>query len=210
MTEDDENEVLKPPQAPKALQKGGRALWRAMWSVFDFREEPHLLAILEQACRTRDEIDRLELEMAGEPYIVQGSASQVQVHPLVSEARFQRKTLAELLGRLSVPDNSDPADPRARRREAGRAWRSRSMEEQRLLVPKRWNTKSVSRSPEALAARPNVLRSFDAWHYPDGLRDDYKALADSVPDHLTTPVMNAAGLSAADWFRHMFSHPTKD
>lgn len=47
----------------KGLQKGGRALWRAMWSVFDFRAEPHLLAILEQACRTRDEIDRLEVEM---------------------------------------------------------------------------------------------------------------------------------------------------
>jgi hypothetical protein len=47
-------------------------------------------------------------------------------------------------------------------------------------------------------------------HYSDGLRAFYKALADSVPDHLTTPVMNAAGLSAADWFRHMLSQPTKD
>ena len=59
-----------------------------MWSVFDFRAEPHLLAILEQACRTRDEIDRLEVGMDDQPYTVLGSARQVQVHPLVSEARF--------------------------------------------------------------------------------------------------------------------------
>jgi hypothetical protein len=120
MPQDDENEVPKPPKAARGLQNVARALWRAMWSVFDFREEPHLLAILEQACRTRDEIDRLDVEMEGQPYTVLGSARQVQVHPLVSEARFQRKTLAELLSRLSVPDNSDPDDPQARRREAGR------------------------------------------------------------------------------------------
>ncbi len=82
----------------KGLQKGGRALWRAMWSVFDFRAEPNLLAILEQACRTRDEIDRLEVEMDDQPYTVLGSARQVQVHPLVSEARFQRKALDEPRG----------------------------------------------------------------------------------------------------------------
>ena len=73
-------------------------------------------------------------------------------------------------------------------------------------MPKRWNTKSANGSPEALAARlPNELKTFDAWHYPDGLRDYFKALADSVPDHMTHPVMNAAGLSAAGWFRKMLT-----
>ena len=60
--------------------------------------------------------------------------------------------------------------------------------------------------PEALAARlPDELKTFDAWHYPVGLRDYFKALADSVPDHMTHPVMNAAGLSAAGWFRMMLT-----
>ena len=73
---------------------------------------------------------------------------------------------------------------------------------------RRRNRRPKHNTPEALAARlPNELRSFDAWHYPDGLRDCYKAVADSVPDNLTHPVMNAAGLSAADWFRHMLSQP---
>lgn len=109
------------PRAPRSLDKAGKALWRDMHTTFDFEDEPHVLAILEQACRTRDELDHLEKAMEGEPYVVLGSAKQVQVHPLISEARFQRKTLAELLNRLGLPDNSDPDDPAARRREAGRA-----------------------------------------------------------------------------------------
>lgn len=63
-------------------------------------------------------------------------------------------------------------------------------------------------TPEALAARlPNELKTLDAWRYRDGLRDYLNALADAVPDQMTHPVMNAAGLSAADWFRHMLSYP---
>ncbi|WP_373198757.1 hypothetical protein [Mycobacterium marinum] len=108
------------PRAPRGLASTGKALWKSIHKTFDFSDEPHLLAILEQACQTRDEIDRLDAAMQGEPYTVLGSAKQVQVHPLVSEARFQRKTLAELLSRLSLPDNSDPDDPHARRVVAAR------------------------------------------------------------------------------------------
>lgn len=100
-------------------QRPGKELWRSIHAVFDFEDEPGKLAVLEQACRTRDEIDRLEAAMEGQPYTVLGSAKQVQVHPLVSEARFQRKTLAELLSRIGLPDNGEPDDPRTRRRAAG-------------------------------------------------------------------------------------------
>ena len=73
---------------------------------------------------------------------------------------------------------------------------------------RRRNRKPDAGSPEALVSRlPSELRSFDAWHYRDRLRDYLRALADPVPDHLTHPVMNAAGLSAAGWFRHMLQHP---
>lgn len=108
------------PRAPRGFAKAGKELWRSVHQTFDFEDEPHLLAILEQACRTPDEIDRLEAAMEGQPYTVLGSAKQVQVHPLVSEARFQRKALAELLSRIALPDNSDPDDPQARRSAAGR------------------------------------------------------------------------------------------
>ena len=116
-------ETPQIPRAPSGLDKVGKALWRSVHAVFDFEDEPHALAILEQACRTRDEIDRLDLEaaMEGQPYTVLGSAKRARVHQLVSEARFQRKTVAELLSRLGLHDNSDDDDdPRARRRAAGR------------------------------------------------------------------------------------------
>lgn len=117
-----ENVAEKPaiPRAPRGLGKAGKEVWRSVHTVFDFEAEPHLLAILEQACRTRDEIDRLEAAMEGQPYTVLGSAKQVQVHPLVAEAGFQRKALAELLSRISLPDNGDPDDPQARRSAAAR------------------------------------------------------------------------------------------
>jgi hypothetical protein len=68
--------------------------------------------------------------------------------------------------------------------------------------------------PETLAAGlPSELRSFDAWHYDTGdgkahgFRDYLLALAVQVAPHEAFPVMEAAGLSAADWFRHMLTNP---
>ena len=76
--------------------------------------------------------------------------------------------------------------------------------EQGLLMPQRRNRRRAN-DPEALASRlPDELRSFDGWLYPNGLQDYMAALSaflvDSQP---VTPVMNAAGLSAAGWFRQM-------
>jgi hypothetical protein len=71
----------------------------------------------------------------------------------------------------------------------------------------RRNSKQQANSAEALAARlPDELRSFDAWHYtdngmPTGIQDYLAALAAQVAPHEPIPVMNAAGLSAADWYR---------
>jgi hypothetical protein len=108
------------PRAPRSLDKTGKELWKSLHQTFDFEDEPHLLAIVEQACRTRDEIDRLEAGMDGQPLTVAGSKDQLVIHPLVAELRFQRASLATLLGRLGLPDNGDPDDPHARRSAAGR------------------------------------------------------------------------------------------
>ena len=75
-------------------------------------------------------------------------------------------------------------------------------------MTRRRNNTRAARSPEALAASlPDELRSFDRWLYPNGMYDYMAALSAFLVDgQRLTPVMNAAGLSAADWFRHMLTN----
>ncbi|MBY0440845.1 MAG: hypothetical protein K2Q25_01720 [Mycobacteriaceae bacterium] len=62
---------------------------------------------------------------------------------------------------------------------------------------------------EASADRlPADLRSFDNYLHPNGLRDYLTALSDHVAPHDPMPVMKAAGLSAAEWFRHKLTNST--
>lgn len=54
------------------------------------------------------------------------------------------------------------------------------------------------------ASLPGELRSFEGWLYGDGLGDFILTLSGHVgADDLVSPVMGAAGLSAAAWFRAM-------
>lgn len=59
--------------------------------------------------------------------------------------------------------------------------------------------------PETIAARlPDELKSFDQWYRPNGLSEYMRELSRFVgEDQRLTPVMSAAGLSAAQWFRTM-------
>jgi hypothetical protein len=91
-------------------------------------------------------------------------------------------------------------------------------------MPQRRNRKLKGCSPEALASGlPGELRSFDRWYYNSGdgtghgLKDYLAAVSVHVAQHHPSvlqidpvPVMGAAGLSVADWFRHMLTAtPTK-
>jgi hypothetical protein len=75
-----------------------------------------------------------------------------------------------------------------------------------LLMTRRRRTTRPT-GPQAVAARlPDELCSFDGWYYPNGLSDYMRELSRFLVDgQRLAPVMNAAGLSAADWFRHMLS-----
>lgn len=72
----------------------------------------------------------------------------------------------------------------------------------------RKNSRKVANDPAGLASRlPRELQSFDGWYYPNGLSDYMATLSRFVgEDQRLTPVMNAAGLSAADWFGAMLKN----
>lgn len=108
------------PRAPRGLGSAGKALWKSVHQTFSFEDEPHLLAILEEACKVRDVIEALDAAMQGEPMTVLGSARQLTIHPLISQAGAERSRLAALLKAIGLPDNADPEDPQARRSAAGK------------------------------------------------------------------------------------------
>lgn len=93
---------------PAGLGAAGGALWRSVvgystdGATVEFR--PDEVAILVTACRTADTVAAIERALVGEPLTVEGSAGQQVLNPLVSEVRFQRAALAQLLGRLRLPD----------------------------------------------------------------------------------------------------------
>jgi hypothetical protein len=92
---------------PKGLGYQGRKLWRSVADEFDLDAEPHKLRILFDACKTADLIDQLEKGMAGQSLTVLGSARQLTIHPIISELRFARGLLAQLLARLNFEGATD-------------------------------------------------------------------------------------------------------
>jgi hypothetical protein len=79
--------------------------------------------------------------------------------------------------------------------------------------PRRRNSTRPRRgTPEALAEiLPDGLRRFRPSTDPNDFRLHLAAVARFVGnDHLALPVMKAAGLSAADWYRRAFGITTDD
>jgi hypothetical protein len=87
--------------------------WREITPRWDLR--PDELRILEDACWEADLVDTLREAMDGEPLTVRGSQGQQVIHPIVSELRQHRSTLASLLKQLALPDDhvSAEAHPRS-------------------------------------------------------------------------------------------------
>jgi hypothetical protein len=90
-------------RAPAGLGAAGRRLWRAITDDNDLRADE--LLILEHAARTTDLLARIDAALVDAPLTVKGSMGQLVEHPLVSESRAQRGTLARLLAQLKVPES---------------------------------------------------------------------------------------------------------
>jgi hypothetical protein len=95
------------PATPRNLGSRGRRLWRSV--VADFELDVGDLELLELACRTADDVDRLTGELATADTWATGSRGQTIVNPLVREVRDTRAAFARLLAGLNLPADDEPA-----------------------------------------------------------------------------------------------------
>jgi hypothetical protein len=89
--------------------------------------------ILAQACRVADIAAELDEAADQAPLTVRGSQNQPVINPLIAEARFQRGLLAQLIGRLGLPDTEEEQAEQAeslsrKRADAGRQRRNHPRE----------------------------------------------------------------------------------
>jgi hypothetical protein len=89
-----------PQRVPSGLTGSGRSLWRSL--VADFELEEHELAILKEACRTAESIDKLQA-VVDEDGVLNTSPQGVRAHPALVELRQQRLAFAKLVGQLGKP-----------------------------------------------------------------------------------------------------------
>jgi hypothetical protein len=113
---------------PSGLRAAGKRLWAAVAESFVLN--PGEFAMLEQACRTADELDRLERAVRALPDLVTtGSTGQLKPHPLLAEVRAHRLLLERLTTALNLPDEDEESGLRPGQRHAQRAaqgrWRSK-------------------------------------------------------------------------------------
>lgn len=109
----------RKPSAPAGLKKGGKKLWTETVGEFDLRVDE--LQVLEDACRERDLIDRMEAELAKGQLIVQGSMKQPVANPLTTEIRQHRTTFRALMAQLKLPDDPGEEAPSSRATSARKA-----------------------------------------------------------------------------------------
>src|SRR5829696_5270684 len=109
---------------PSGLRAPARRLWSTVVSKYVLT--PGELAMLVEACRTSDELDRLEREVRALPELTTtGSVGQVKAHPLLGEVRAHRQLLERLAGALNLPDVDQEVGLRAGSRHARTAARAR-------------------------------------------------------------------------------------
>jgi hypothetical protein len=82
------------PSAPTGLDLAGRAFWRQV--VGEYELNPAELVLLGEACRTVDTLAAVAAAMDGVPLTTTGSTGQMVAHPLLAEARAQRRVLDQL------------------------------------------------------------------------------------------------------------------
>ena len=107
-------------EPPAGLDASGQRLWAAVTGPYVLT--PGELANLAEACRTADELDRLEKAVRELPDLTaKGSTGQLKPHPLLAEVRAHRALLQRLMEGLNLPDQDQQVGLRAGARHARKA-----------------------------------------------------------------------------------------
>ena len=114
----------QPPKAPTGLRAPGKRLWVAVVNKYVLTAAE--VEMLGQACRTTDELDRLERAVRTLPELTTtGSTGQLKPHPLLEEVRRHRTLLERLTTALALPDEDQTVGLRGASRHAQKAARAR-------------------------------------------------------------------------------------
>lgn len=101
-------------QAPKGLGTRGRRLWREITEAHEL--DPMQVALLEEACRCADRLDKLEEKLSGREDAWAHLLSrmdlgdedtrviELRIDGALSEARQQQNVFKQLLASLRLPD----------------------------------------------------------------------------------------------------------
>ncbi len=122
---------MSASRAPSGLGSSGRKLWQSVTAAYAMREDERHALIA--ACRTLDEIERLESALRDTPTVVEGSQGQPRPNPLFAEVRAHRLALRQLLGAVGLDDAEADRHAGAARSFAGRQ-----------LAKKRWESRGAA------------------------------------------------------------------
>lgn len=113
---------MAAPRVPSGLSDAGKKLWRDTVAVYVLRADE--LVILKDACREADLVSRMEADLRTSDLLIEGSMGQKVVHPLLSEVRQHRVTMAALLRGLKLPDDAGAGQTNQQREAAQSRWAS--------------------------------------------------------------------------------------
>lgn len=91
-----------PARAVPELGERGRQLWLGVHAQWTLRPDEELILI--EACRTADELDRLEQRLAKASPTVLGNRGRPQPNPLLGQARAHRLALRQLLAAVGLAE----------------------------------------------------------------------------------------------------------
>lgn len=109
-------------ETPASLGETGRDLWERITAKYSLRSDE--LETLRAACGEADLITRIEAELTGAPLTTTGSMGQIVTHPLLTELRQHRTTMAALLRGLKLPDERAKPGVNAQREGGLSRWAS--------------------------------------------------------------------------------------